>query len=106
MNRILAFALHHSIVHRVCRLTMLPAGVPVSRPQVIKYPVADKNSLRKGCLAPKMKMWQGMEEPMSKFYIASIVLALEYLHDNSIAFRDLKPENVLIDGQVRPAPSD
>ena len=48
---------------------------------------------------PQVKMLKGMDENLAKFYIASIVLALEYLHHNNIVYRDLKPENVFIDLQ-------
>lgn len=43
------------------------------------------------------------DNPSSKFYAAEIFLALRFLHDKNIVYRDLKPENVLIgfDGHAK-----
>ena len=39
------------------------------------------------------------DQERTKFYAAEILLALEHIHDKGIIYRDLKPENVLIDHQ-------
>lgn len=38
-----------------------------------------------------------MEEAIARFYATEILLGLERLHDAGVVYRDLKPENVLLD---------
>lgn len=38
-----------------------------------------------------------LNNEQSRFYVASIILAIEYLHSKSIIYRDLKPENIMVD---------
>jgi cGMP-dependent protein kinase len=39
----------------------------------------------------------GIPQPLVVFYAASLVLGLSHIHEKGICFRDLKPENVMVD---------
>lgn len=44
-----------------------------------------------------MKDHRDMTEDQAKFYFIETVLAIEHMHSRSIIYRDIKPENILLD---------
>uniref|UniRef100_A0AC34F986 Uncharacterized protein n=1 Tax=Panagrolaimus sp. ES5 TaxID=591445 RepID=A0AC34F986_9BILA len=56
-----------------------------------------------GELFSYLRMSKSFPSGMVKFYAAEIVLALSYLHSLMIAYRDLKPENLMMthDGHIK-----
>jgi serum/glucocorticoid-regulated kinase 2 len=52
-----------------------------------------------GELFMHLKQHVRFKEPDAKIWSAEILLALEYLHSMDIVYRDIKPENVLLDRQ-------
>ncbi len=50
-----------------------------------------------GDLSRLLRKYGRLTEYLARFIICEVVLALQALHERDIIFRDLKPENVLID---------
>jgi len=50
-----------------------------------------------GELYEHIKRLEKFSEEVAKFYIAEIFLAISSLHARNIIYRDLKPQNILID---------
>merc|ERR1711871_1475797 len=40
---------------------------------------------------------KGFPEPQAMFYVASVVIQFKHLHKQTIIYRDLKPENLILD---------
>lgn len=43
------------------------------------------------------------KEEIARFYFSEILIGLDYLHSKNVVYRDIKPENILIDidGHIR-----
>ena len=61
-----------------------------------------------GDLYGLIRKYKRLTEKSVKFYCAEVLVALEYLHSMGYIYRDLKPENVLIDldGHIKLADFD
>ncbi|KAH0787546.1 AGC family protein kinase [Histomonas meleagridis] len=50
-----------------------------------------------GELFERLRKENCFSERRTKFYVTEVILGLEHLHKNGVIYRDIKPENILID---------
>jgi serine/threonine protein kinase len=53
--------------------------------------------LEGGTLQSLLSRLKGFNEDLARFYVADIVLAVNFMHKCSIVHRDIKPHNILLD---------
>ncbi|KAI3379941.1 hypothetical protein SNEBB_007566 [Seison nebaliae] len=87
-----------------CRISLLAAVYdhPMLMPAFATFNTQDHTFLlmelgSRGTLGHVVKDHSPLELDVIRFYIACIILGLEFLHNNQIVHRDLKPDNILID---------
>jgi len=52
-----------------------------------------------GDLAGILEEYCTLEEDIAKFLTAELILAMKHMHAKGIIFRDLKPDNILLDAE-------
>jgi serine/threonine protein kinase len=50
-----------------------------------------------GELFELLKLYPKMKENQARFYVVETLLGLKYLHNQNIIYRDVKPENLMLD---------
>jgi len=50
-----------------------------------------------GDLGKVLKKERNFTEEIARIYICEVLLALEYLHSKNVMYRDLKPDNIMVD---------
>lgn len=55
-----------------------------------------------GELYTLLKLQSGFDNPTARFYVAAVIMGFTYMHEQEVVYRDLKPENVMLDSQGFP----